>query len=297
MIVGVLLALGSAALFGTSDYFGATASRRMRVLPTTTLTYAFAVLVFVVLALFSGGVWSPAAGLWGAVAGVFSVVGFLAFYGAMASGPMSLMSPLIAVLESAVPVAVAVILGEYLASWSWFAVGMAVIACLLISVQVNGAGARLSLRPLLLALVSGISLGLSLVALDLAPHGAGLIPGVVELTLGLVLLSLFLVLPRVAPRSRSIAILLDAKDVTPERPSRRRAQLLAGGAGLLLGGGNALLILALHTTGLAIVSALVSLYPLATILLARTLLKERLSRTQVVGVTLAVAASALLALS
>ena len=58
---------------------------------------------------------------------------------------------------------------------------------------------------------------------------------------------------------------------------------------------NALLVWGLHQGELAIMGVLASLYPLGTVLLALTVLRERLTRLQVVGVVLALAASAALA--
>ncbi len=295
MIVGVLLALGSAVLYGASDYLGAVAARRLRTLPTTAATYLFATLVVLVALPFSGGAWSIAAVLWGAVAGACAIVGFLAFYAAMAAGPMSLVAPLIAALEAVVPVGVALILGERLAVWGWVAIAVAVAAGVLISAPRGDRRARIRARSLGLAVVSGIALGCSFVALDLAPQAAGLVPGLVELVVGLALLGLLAALVRGVPRIRSLLGALDADAVVDGRPVRRSALALAAAGGVLLGGGNALLLLALHATGLAVVSALACLYPLGTILLASLLLRERLAPAQLLGVALAVLASVTLA--
>ena len=114
MALAVILALGSALAYGVSDFLGGTAAARLRVIPTTILSYVTATVVLTILILVTGGVWSGAVLLWGSVAGVAAVVGFVTFYAAMAIGPMSLVSPLIAVLGSAVPVVAAVAFGEQL---------------------------------------------------------------------------------------------------------------------------------------------------------------------------------------
>ncbi len=72
------------------------------------------------------------------------------------------------------------------------------------------------------------------------------------------------------------------------------AGLAAGG---LLGLAGALLLVALQNGSLAVVSVLIALYPLATLALARLVAKERVSVLQLVGVGLAIAASAVLGLS
>ena len=65
----------------------------------------------------------------------------------------------------------------------------------------------------------------------------------------------------------------------------------------MLGVGNILLVLALHSGNLAVVAVLVSLYPLATVVLAWFVLKERLSLVQFFGVALAITAAVLLGMS
>jgi drug/metabolite transporter (DMT)-like permease len=74
------------------------------------------------------------------------------------------------------------------------------------------------------------------------------------------------------------------------------ARLLSASGGILLGIANGLIVLALHTGSLAIVSVLVGLYPIGTIVLARIVHGERLAPVQLVGVVVAIAASVILAL-
>jgi drug/metabolite transporter (DMT)-like permease len=60
--------------------------------------------------------------------------------------------------------------------------------------------------------------------------------------------------------------------------------------------GNVFFIIASREGALAIAAVLTSLYPVGTILLARIFLKERIALSQNVGIVLAVAACAMLAL-
>lgn len=295
MALAVILALGSALAYGVSDFLGGTAASRLRVMPTTILSYAAATVAVLALVLVTGGVWSSDVWLWGSVAGVAAVIGFVAFYAAMAVGPMSLVSPVIAVLGSAVPVAAAVALGETLTAWAWVGVLLALVSAVLLSSQPRGSGGRFTTRAGVLSVVAGVSLGASVVALDRTPPESGSLAALVELALGLVLLALTMVLGRlILPLGRGLDV-LGGETVIPSR--RSRLVIIALAAGVLLGVANAAILAALQSGSLAIVSVLVGLYPLATLLLARIVGGERMTRLQLTGAALAVAASAMLGLA
>ncbi|MFM9878547.1 MAG: EamA family transporter [Rhodoglobus sp.] len=292
MALAVILALGSALAYGVSDFLGGTAAARLRVMPTTILSYASATIALTALILVTGGEWSAGVVLSGVVAGVAAVVGFVTFYAAMAIGPMSLVSPVIAVLGSAVPVAAAVLLGERLSGWAWLGIVLALAGAVLISSQPKGGGGHMTIRAAVLSIVSGISLGGSVIALDRAPAGSGSLAAFVEIVIGLVLLALAagtgVLIATVGQGLRNLG-------GTDTVPGNRRANIGAAlAAGVLLGAANAGILAALQTGSLAIVSVLVGLYPLATLLLARIVGGERIARLQLAGGGLAIAASVVL---
>lgn len=308
MLVTVLLALGASLSYGVSDFAGAVAARRLRVLPATTMTYGFAVVALAALLPLVGGIWSAESIGWGAAAGVAAVIGFVAFYAALAAGPISLAAPLIAVLGSLVPVAVALAWGERLPPIAWVAVGLAIVGAGLISVTRRSAGPRLRPRTLVLSTVAGVTLGLSVVFLDRAPADSGITSAAVEIAVGLGILLVLLAVSRVATRTQgdasAIGRALEQLDggaeggpVSEARESWRTALVLTGIAGVLLGIANAALVLALHSGSLAVVSVLIGLYPAATILLARAVHGERVTVVQLVGIIVAIGASILLALA
>jgi drug/metabolite transporter (DMT)-like permease len=276
--LAVTLALASALAYGVSDWFAAVATRRLGLLLATTLTYVAGTAAAGAGLLVIGGTWSwPAAG-WGAAASLATVTGLLAFYRAMVIGPVSLVSPLIAVLQSAFPVAVAAVAGDRFGGLTWFAIALAVVAGVLMS-SARGGG-RVTLRTFAIALLSGTGLGLSVVFLDRAPAGAGQVPAFADLAGGLVvLLALLAVRWR---RSRPALV----------RPRQMGPPAVAG---VLMGAANVLLVLGLQKGELAVVGVLVSLYPLATIVLARLVDRERPSPAQWAGVGAALVASMLFA--
>jgi drug/metabolite transporter (DMT)-like permease len=331
MVLIVLLALGSAMLYGVADFLGGVASRRIPVLLATTINYAFASVVLVVVLLVAGGVWSGPAISGGIVAGVLAAVGFLTFYAALAAGPISLMSPLMALLSSAVPVIVALVLGDQLGPIAWVAIVLAIVGSVLISIERRVDTRSAKPRTLLFAVIAGVSLGFATVALDNVPAEAGMVPVFLDTLIGFALLMGLIGLVRMVPAVRRLVATLDAHEpvlatpvvavpaapvapphlmpvsesgsadvpIDPVDPkaAHRRAQFLAALAGLLIGGANVLLMVALHAGSVAVVAVLVNLYPVATVLLAWIVLRERVNAVQGTGIVLAVAASVMLGLA
>jgi drug/metabolite transporter (DMT)-like permease len=295
MGLAVIFALVSALSYGVSDFLGGTAATRLRVIPTTVLSYGAATVTLATLVLATGGVWSQPTVFWGAIAGVGAVVGFVTFYAAMAVGPMSLVSPLIAVLGSAVPVVASVFLGEVLSWVAWIGVALALVSAVLISSQPREGGRRLSARAAILSTVAGLCLGSSVIALDRVPADSGSIAGLVEIVVGLVLLAVVIAFSRAVSPIR--LFLRDVGGTEVVEGSRSRSVAAALVAGVLLGAANASVIAALQAGSLAVVSVLVGLYPLATLLLARLVGGERMTRLQLTGAGLAIAACSLLGLA
>jgi drug/metabolite transporter (DMT)-like permease len=299
MLLSIALAVASSLSYGFSDFFAGRAAARITVVRTTTLVYLCATAVVALALLVYGGSWTGAAVLWGAIAGVCAIVGFLGFYAGMAAGPMSLVSPLISVLESVVPVGVAIVRGDRLPPLAWVAIVLAMVSALLISLQRSRRHIRIAPRTVVIAVVAGLTLGLSITALDYAPTDSHLAPAFVELAVGLVIMAGILGLATIVPRLRRSLTALDPEAGTSHshRIPRRAALWMMLAGGILLGVANALLVVALQLGDLAVVSVIVGIYPLATIVLARLVLKERMSAVQASGVGLALIATVLLALS
>jgi len=288
----VVLALGAAAVYGASDFFGAFAARRIHLVTATLFNYAVATVVIIPAVLIVGGVWSTGA-LWsGVVCGALAVFGLLAFYGVLAIGPMSLLSPLIALIQSVVTVAIAAATGQGLSVIGWVAIGIGIVALLLLAPAPKRGRDHISLRAGLLAVASGLLLGASLIALDLAPKNSGVVPALWEIMTGTAILAIvWLVLRAVGPRA-PLSFLQPGPDAV-RTLSNRRAWIAAAFSGALVAFADTFIVLALHLGNLAVVSVLTALYPVVTVILAAAVLKERMTKLQFVAVGLVIAASLL----
>lgn len=298
----VILGLVSSVFYGASDFFGALTARRLTVIKASILINAAATATAGVALLITSWNFSNQALVSGLIAGAFATVGMVTFYAALAIGPMSLLAPLISLVQTSIPVVVSAVTGHALSAVAWVAIFIGLSATVLISIPASVAVERITPRGAILALVSAITLGLSVVALDQAPAASGVFPAFLDVGTGLVLL-----LPLLAFRQTRERIWWLDHD-RPEEPETveglarvrsgpAKIVMLGIVAGVLLGVGNILLVIALHTGNLAVVAVLVSLYPLATVVLAWAVLKEKLSLYQFGGVALAITAAVMLGLS
>ena len=330
MLLVVALALGAALMYGVADFLGGVAARRSTVFGASFVNYVFAALVMIVAVAVTGGVWSGAAVAGGLIAGLLALVGFMTFFAALAAGPISLVTPFIALLSSVVPVVTTLVLGEVLRPLAWIAIALAVAGSVLVGLERRVSMRAVRPRTLALATVSGLGFGFATVALDRVPADASLIPVALDTGIGLVVLLTLAAASRVSTTTAHWISLLDehpasgaahgeaavdsasgsagaddrqqtaraaAVDTAADRTRRSRVVVLAACAGLLIGGGNVLLMLALHAGSVAVVAVLTNLYPVATMVLAWVVLRERLTRLQAVGAVLAVVASVLLGIA
>lgn len=107
-MIGAAYAQLSAVTYGVSDFVGGVAARRVAALRVMLVVYPIETFLLGGLALAVGGPISRGAIFWGCLYGVGMAVGMWAFFAALGAGPISVVSPLAAVLNAAVPVAVGV---------------------------------------------------------------------------------------------------------------------------------------------------------------------------------------------
>ncbi|GAB7190418.1 hypothetical protein NUM3379_11240 [Kineococcus sp. NUM-3379] len=281
-MTALLLALVSSLAYGLADFAGGVAARSVPVLRVVAAAAPASLLGVLLLLPVLGARWDPAVLAWGAASGVASAASFALLYRCLALGPMSVLSPVTAVVSAALPVAVGLAAGERLSPLDGAGVAAAVAAVVLVSAGPGGSGDGPGRAALLTAVAAGTAIAVQFVTLDAAPHDSGLAPLVVGRAVATVLVLAVLlgqVLGRRAPGA-----------------ARGRALALAAGAGVLDAAANLAFLLAARQGELAVVAVVVALYPAATVLLARVVLAERLVRRQVVGLVAAGAAVTLLAL-
>lgn len=272
--------MASALGYGISDFVGGIASRRVAALRVVLVSYPVALALLLVLALIVGGDISQGAIFWGGLCGFTQAFGIWWFYAALGAGPISVVSPLTAVLVAAIPVGVGLALGERPAAIAGVGVVFALVAVVLVSREASDKDVtphRFTAKVAWLTVGSGVAFGLNFVLIAQAPPEAHLWP---------------LVFARLA--ASLVVVLVAAVSGNLRVPSGQplRLALLAA---VLDVGANIAMLLALHASLLSLAGVLMSLYPAATVLLAIVVLRERVTRWQAVGMALALASVAMIA--
>jgi drug/metabolite transporter (DMT)-like permease len=260
-----------------SDFLGGVQSRRRPLLPVMLTSQLAGLLGLLVIVAIVSGAPPAAVKLLPAVgAGVGGIIALTAFYRALAIGTMSIVAP-ISATGVIVPVVVGIAGGERPAALQLGGIAAAVIGVVLASRE-EDAGARSPGRTsVLLALVAAAGFGSFFVGLRPSAR--------VNLAWALV-----------AARGTSVALLALAAAV--RRPAMVRkpgALAVLSAVGLLDLSANGLYALATRHGLLSVVAVGASLYPLATVVLARVLLGERVRRVQELGIVAALAGVVLIA--
>ncbi|MFN8619176.1 MAG: EamA family transporter [Chloroflexota bacterium] len=295
--LGPLLALLSAASWGTGDFFGGLASKVGTLRPALVLIQLFGFVVALVAMLVARDPLPTSAGMaWAVAGGAAGVLGLGCLYLALATGTMGLVAPLVGLISAAIPAVVGVLRGDPVGPLLLVGMGVALVAIVVISLPDRGAapvaagppaagphGARLSARDWGLVLGAGLGVAAFYLCTD-AAHDAGASTAwaLVGVRVASVVVALGLLLvPRLAGRPAPF-------------PRSRRLVGLAALAALGDTGGNAFYIAAAGVGTLSVAVVLSSLYPVATVLWARFLLHERLGRVRLAGVALAVLGAVLI---
>jgi uncharacterized membrane protein len=267
---GIALALVSALCFGLSDFVAGLAARRLHSAVVAFIGQLCGVLLTLAFALLIDAPEITGADLvWGALSGIGTGLGAAFLFQAMRVGRFSVVVPLSDVAGVAIPVLIGVaLLGDHLGVAAWCGLAVAVPALWLMTSDSGPRGG--STAGARWALLSGAAFALQYVALARVGEAAGLWPLVLNRAVAVLSVS-----PLAARRDR---LRMDAR-------TAGRAVL----SGVLGTSAIAAYLLATRAQALSIAVVLTSLYPAVPVILGLTVLRERLSRRQILGLVCAAA--------
>jgi len=272
--MAIVLAVLSALLYGWSDYMGGRATRHMSVLRVTLYIEFLMTVLYVVLVVIDPAPFVLRDAIWGAIAGIGGVGGVAAFYLALSMGSISVASPVAGVLSAVVPVSVGIAMGERPSTVAMVGIAFALSSVVLVSGAMSSRRAEVTMprSQLLLVVASGGLFGLWYIALDVAGAESGWWP---------LLTSRTLTLPALIATAVVLRHRLRADRVTPI------ARRWTVGAWITILVANLAYLVAVRSGLLSIVAVIASMYPASTIGLAIFIDRERLSKTQWLGVGVA----------
>jgi drug/metabolite transporter (DMT)-like permease len=276
-MLAIVLALAAAISYGVSDFAAGLASRSVSVIQVTLVASAASLVVVAAAVPFAAAHPHGTAALaWGVVAGLGGTVGAFALYLGFRHAAFSVAGPLSAVGAAGFSVLAGLALGERPTTLALAGIILALPAI----VGVSASAAQEHARPVVgvaAGLVAGACFALLFIGLNRAGSGSGL-------------------WPVAAAQVAELVVAGVAAAVTGNiRLPGTRAGWLAAATGAAGAAGTILYFFATHEGFLAVTAVLTSLYPAVTIVLARTLLGERLTRLRLAGLSLAAVCVALIA--
>ncbi len=281
-MLAIIWALASALGYGASDYAAGLATRSASVIRVTILGEAASVLALLLVAPWvstQSPSWSSVA--WAAAAGLGGVTGAMALYLGFRHAAFSVAGPLSAVSSAGFSVLAGLLFGEHPSALALAGIGLALPAIIAVSAGPGGEPASgdggHQAAGAAYGLLAGAGFAVLFIGLNRSGSGHDMWPPVIAQLIGLAALCL------VGVVSRQLKLL--------PRPAAGLA-ILAGVTG---GAGTACYFVATHHGLLAVTAVITGLYPGSTILLARVLLGERLTRIRLAGLALAAVSVALIA--
>jgi drug/metabolite transporter (DMT)-like permease len=267
-VVGVLLALAAAVTWGVADFSGGLLSRRHALAAVTVLSQAAGLVVLVVAIVAHGSVDSRSVWL-GAIGGVGGGAGLACFYGALARGTMSIVSPITA-CSAVIPVALALATGDRPSALALAGAVVAILGAVLASAEERTVEDRGRSDAILLASGAAVFIGLFVFFLGKAAQDGSVISALFGVRIG----------------SLTTLITWALATGTSMRASSHAVPLILA-AGLADMSANALFALASQRGLLSVVAVLGSLFPIVTVVLAHVVLRERITPLQRFGVAVA----------
>jgi drug/metabolite transporter (DMT)-like permease len=283
--VVIVFALAAAVLYGSADFLGGAASRRLRAASVLTVSAPVGAVVLLAAALLAGGAPAAAGIPWAAAAGACGGAGLIVFYAGLAAGPMRVVAPVSALMSTVLPVGVAIAAGERPGLAVYVGGLICVLATVLVSIERAKPGGPSGHPPvgrgLAYGFLAGIAFGLFFTFLRVAATSGVLWPSALSRTTGSAILL-------------GVAVWAGAPPAWRGTSPRVLAAVI--GSGLLDATANVCYVLATRAGLFGIAVVLTSLYPGVTVLLARVVLGERIRPVQLAGLVLAIAGIAVVSM-
>ena len=262
-MLAAVLALAASVSWGIGDFLGGLKSRTLAPLAVLAIAQPVGLVAITLIVAVSGEPW-PGGAVWLAAPAAFlGTVGILAFYRGMAAGTISLVAP-IAATGALIPVAFGLATGERPSALQLAGIALAVGGAVVTSYEPGSGGRR-----------GGLAAGIAWALVAAVAFGSFFIPMHEASEEGFLWAVLVF---RVCSTSM---VLLAAIAVRPRLPRARRDLATIAVIGLADTGGNVFFAAAAAEQGLvSVVAVLASLYPVVTVVLARTYLRERVGRVQ-----------------
>ncbi len=276
----IVLALFASLFIGISDFLGGIDSRTRNPLETSLVVFlaAFVTLVPIAILLGASDLTVHDLGL-GAVSGLTTSIAYVGFFAAIGHGRISIVAPVSAAVTALLPAIVGIAEGNTLSTIARYGILCALLAIPLVAYETEDGDADddwSTARQVLVSILCGVGFGFYFICIGHTHRSAGLWPTVATLLVGIAV---------IAPIAARGGVM----------PSLASLSRLAVVGGVALGVADAGLTTALQRGPLTVASVLGNLYPLVTIALGVTVLKEHVRSWHAVGILLAVAGVAMIA--
>lgn len=272
----IALALAASLAWGTADFGGGLLTRRLPVVTVAVVSQAAGFVALGLVVVVAGLEIEGEGFAIGLIAGVGGGLGLAAFYRALAVGTVSIVAP-VAACGAVVPLVLSLAAGDDPRAVALGGAIVALAGAVMASLEERAAEEAGRRDAVALAAVAAVLLGLFVFFLGRASQHSGAPSALL------------------GARTGSLSLLaVWALAVRTPLAMGRRAPAVAA-VGVLDVAANALFAVASRQGLLAIVSVLGSLYPVPTVVLAHTVLGERISATQRAGVLVALLGVAMVA--